>query len=94
VGVILPFSRKHESEADEYGLFLAARAGYDPRAAVRVWERMNEMGGDRPPEFLSTHPDPTSRIEAMKGLMPEAMRAYESAPVKRPNYPLPAISTQ
>ena len=89
VGVLLPYSRAHESEADEYGLYLAARAGYDPRAAIGLWERMAALSGDRPPEFLSTHPDPQARIEAMKKLMPRALELYEAAPVKHPNRPLP-----
>ena len=88
----MPYSRSQESEADHYGLFLAARAGYDPRAAVGVWERMAALsGGQRPPELLSTHPDPLNRIEAMKEWMPEAIRLYEAAPVKQPNRPLPSI---
>jgi predicted Zn-dependent protease len=92
VGVILPYSRKHESEADKYGLFLAARAGYDPEAAIGVWERMAEMSaGKRPPEFLSTHPDPLKRIEQMKQWMPEAKRYFDQAAVKQPNYRLPSI---
>jgi len=76
IGVQLPFSRKHEAEADEIGLFLTARAGYDPRAAISFWERMAEDGGDRPPEFLSTHPGPQNRANRLRELMPEAMRIY------------------
>jgi len=92
VGVLLPYSRKHESEADKQGLFLAAKAGYDPEAAIGVWERMAAMSeGKRPPEFLSTHPDPMNRIEAMRKWMPEAKRIYEQAPVKHANRPLPAV---
>lgn len=92
VGVILPYSRKHESEADREGLFLAARAGYDPEAAIGVWERMAKMSeGRRPPEILSTHPDPLNRIEAMKQWMPEAKALYDAAPYKQPNNPLPPI---
>jgi predicted Zn-dependent protease len=77
VGVMLPYSRKHESEADRIGLILMARAGYDPRAAVPFWERMNQQGGPRPPEFLSTHPAPQRRIEAIRGHLPEALEHYQ-----------------
>ncbi|MEW6665007.1 MAG: M48 family metallopeptidase [Thermodesulfobacteriota bacterium] len=76
VGILLPYSRLHESEADRIGLMLTARAGYDPREAVPFWARMNEKGGAAPPEFLSTHPAPASRIEDIKRHLPEAMRYY------------------
>ncbi|MEZ4920723.1 MAG: M48 family metallopeptidase [Saprospiraceae bacterium] len=75
VGVLLPFSRKHESEADEIGLYLMSMAGYNPSEAAPFWNRMNKLGGARPPEFLSTHPDPTKRSERLKQLIPKA-RAY------------------
>jgi predicted Zn-dependent protease len=62
VGAILPFSRLHESEADEMGLIFTAMAGYDPAKAAPLWKRMSQLsGGQRPPEFLSTHPDPDKR---------------------------------
>ncbi len=92
VGVILPYSRKHESESDEQGLYLAARAGYDPEAAIKVWERMDKLSaGKRPPEFLSTHPEPGRRIENMKKWMPRAKEIYAAAPVKHPNRKLPDV---
>jgi predicted Zn-dependent protease len=90
-GVILPYSRKHESEADRYGLYLAAKAGYDPEAAIGVWERMAELGGGgRTLEFLSTHPDPRNRITAMRKWMPEA-RLYYQQSQKKVNRPLPQV---
>jgi predicted Zn-dependent protease len=76
VGVLLPYSRLHESEADRIGLVIMARAGYDPEAAVPFWTRMNASGGARPPELLSTHPAPSSRIANIKKHLPEAMRHY------------------
>ena len=79
VGVLLPFSRKHESEADYIGVLLAADAGYDPREAVHLWERMEQMsGGKGPAEFLSTHPGHETRIEQLKKWMPEAMAIYHA----------------
>lgn len=72
LGVLLPFSRKHESEADEIGLYLLAMAGYNPAEAAPFWDRMNKMAGSRPPEFLSTHPDPTKRSQRLRELIPKA----------------------
>ena len=81
VGVLLPFSRKHESEADYVGILLAADAGYDPREAVALWERMGQMsGGGALSEFMSTHPSHETRIAQLKKWMPEAMAIYQSKP--------------
>jgi predicted Zn-dependent protease len=91
-GVLLPFSRKHESEADYIGVLLAADAGYDPREAVRIWERMAAAsGGGAQPEFLSTHPANETRIANLNGWMPEAMALYQRAP-KAPVSNLPPIT--
>lgn len=73
-GVLLPFSRDHESEADEVGLMLAAAACYDPRQAIGLWERMGQAsGGQAPPEFMSTHPSGPTRIAHLQRLMPQAL---------------------
>lgn len=72
-GVLLPFSRDHESEADEMGLYFAAAACFDPREAPRLWERMKAQGGARPPEFASTHPSNETRIDNLNAWMPKAM---------------------
>jgi predicted Zn-dependent protease len=78
LGVQLPYSRLHESEADELGLYFMAMAGYDPRTAPAFWERMTAKSTSRPPEFLSTHPDPSNRIEDMNQLMPKALEYYKA----------------
>lgn len=81
VGVELPYSRLAESEADEIGLYFAARAGYDPRVSVDFWQRMSAAseGQARPPEFLSTHPADDTRIERLREIMPEALEDYRQA---------------
>ena len=79
VGVLLPYSRLHEKEADRIGLVLMARAGYDPREAVPFWERMSQEGGARPPELLSTHPAPSSRIANIEAHTPEALSYYKKS---------------
>lgn len=77
VGVLLPFSRLHESEADRLGLIFMAMAGYNPNAAVAFWQRMAaQKGGQAPPEFLSTHPSDETRIKDLRAAMPEAMQYY------------------
>ena len=77
--VLLPFSRKHELEADHWGLIWAAMAGYNPQEAIPLWERMEKAaaGGERPPEFLSTHPSEGKRIDELKKYMPEALKYYK-----------------
>ncbi|MGH6900279.1 MAG: M48 family metallopeptidase [Geminicoccaceae bacterium] len=77
LGIILPYSRTQEAEADHIGLLYMAEAGYDPREAIELWQNFNAFGGARPPEFLSTHPAPGSRIERLQELMPEAMEVYQ-----------------
>lgn len=76
IGVLLPYSRKQESEADHYGLIFAAMAGYNPQEAITFWTRMASMGGDKPPVFLSDHPGDEQRIEDLKKAMPEALKYY------------------
>lgn len=78
VGVILPYSRSHESEADELGLYFMSMAGYDPREAPVFWERMMAKGSSGTPEFLSTHPDPQNRINRLNQIMPKALEYYEN----------------
>lgn len=77
VGVMLPFSRTHESEADHLGLIFMAMAGYDPNAAVDFWTRMATQGGQKPPEWLSTHPSDETRIADLKKELPEALSYYK-----------------
>lgn len=79
VGLILPYSRGHESEADLLGLKYMARAGYDPQAAVSFWERFKASSGGAPPEFLSTHPGAATRIGDLKSHMAEAKKLYAKA---------------
>jgi predicted Zn-dependent protease len=79
-GFLLPYSRQHESEADRIGLILMAQAGYHPEAAIPFWRRMAAQGGARPPEFLSTHPSPETRIEDIRRYLPEALQYYSPQP--------------
>lgn len=75
----LPNSRTHEIEADRIGVELAARAGYDPRAAITLWQKMGALGGSRPPEFLSTHPSPATRMQDLTEAAQRVMPLYEQA---------------
>lgn len=76
-GVLLPYSRLHESEADKLGLIFMAMAGYDPNEAVNFWQRMSQSGGSNTPELLSTHPSDETRIANIKAFLPEAMKYYK-----------------
>jgi predicted Zn-dependent protease len=75
----LPFSREQEAEADTVGLELMARAGYDPHAAVSLWQKMVAAEKQRSPEFLSTHPSPGTRIENLQALVPKVLPLYRTA---------------
>ena len=77
VGLMLPFSRQQETEADKFGLIFAAMAGYNPQEAIPFWQRMSSVGGSKPPELLSTHPSDATRIKNLQQLMPEAMKYYK-----------------
>lgn len=79
LGVVLPYSRTHEYEADELGLYFMAMAGYDPRTAPAFWERMIATGSSGAPEFISTHPDPQNRIKAMNRQMSKALVYYQAS---------------
>jgi predicted Zn-dependent protease len=79
----LPNSRTDEMEADRIGVELAARAAYNPHAAVTLWEKMNKLGGSQPPQWLSTHPSHASRISDLKGYSERVMPLYEAARAKR-----------
>jgi predicted Zn-dependent protease len=78
-GVILPFSREHETEADEMGLIYMARAGYDPHEAIGFWERMTRSSGGQPPEFASDHPSHSHRIQDLEAFMPKAMAELDKS---------------
>ena len=84
VALSKPNSRTAESEADEIGIELAAKAGYDPHAAVSLWKKMGEVSGEGPPQFLSTHPAPANRSKALAALIPKMMPYYEQAQQSTP----------
>ena len=87
VAIKLPNSRTAENEADQIGIELAARAGYDPRAAVTLWQKMGKVGGSSPPEFLSTHPSDATRQQRLGALAPKMMPYYQAGGA-RPTYPV------
>ena len=87
VAIKLPNSRTAENEADQIGIELAARAGYDPRAAVTLWQKMAKVGGSAPAEFLSTHPSDATRQERLGALAPKMMPYYQAGGA-RPTYPV------
>ncbi|MDQ6626699.1 MAG: M48 family metallopeptidase [Verrucomicrobiota bacterium] len=78
-GILMPFGREHESEADAIGLMYMARAGYDPEESIRFWQRMEQSSRGGPPEFLSTHPSHGTRIQQLQELMPKARAEYEAS---------------
>ncbi|MFH1062277.1 MAG: M48 family metallopeptidase [Candidatus Omnitrophota bacterium] len=77
LGIVLPYSRLHENEADHIGLILMAKAGYNPNSAIDFWKKMERQKGNNPPEFLSTHPVAQTRIDNIKMLLPEALEYYD-----------------
>jgi predicted Zn-dependent protease len=87
VAIKLPNSRTSENEADQIGIELAARAGYDPRAAITLWQKMAKVGGGAPPEFLSTHPSDATRQERLGALAPKMMPYYQAGG-PRPTHPV------
>lgn len=86
-GVLLPFSREHESEADIIGLELMAKSGFDPRQSVELWKNMSALGGSKTNELLSTHPSDATRMKNLNAAMPNALVLWEKAKAegKRPN---------
>ena len=82
IAVLLPNSRNQEYEADHLGLIFAAIAGYNPREAIPFWQRMSNSGGQKPPEFLATHPTDENRIARLQGYMDEALRYYKPGGTK------------
>jgi predicted Zn-dependent protease len=91
LAVTMPNSRAAETEADRIGIELAAKAGYDPAAAVTLWRKMNALPGGKPPQFLSTHPNPENREKALAALGPE-MQPYYRSDVARPSRPVQSVT--
>ncbi|HVS23858.1 MAG TPA: M48 family metallopeptidase [Gammaproteobacteria bacterium] len=87
LAITLPNGRAAESEADEIGIELAAKAGYNPNAAITLWQKMAKESGDGPPQFLSTHPSPGNREQRLAELAPKMMPFYKQGGT-RPTYPL------
>jgi predicted Zn-dependent protease len=79
LGLLLPFSRRHETEADAIGIDYMARAGFDPREAVALWQRMAAAESNRSPEWLGTHPNPSRRIKDLEALLPHARTLYQAS---------------
>jgi metalloendopeptidase OMA1, mitochondrial len=92
VGVLLPYSRTHESEADSIGLLLSSAAGYNPQEAVRVWQRMQQQSQGAPSEILSTHPGHETRIKRLQEAMPKALKIFQGVK-SAPENPLPAVGS-
>jgi predicted Zn-dependent protease len=90
--VALPNSRTAETEADEIGIELAAKAGYNPNAAVTLWEKMGAAGGEGPPQFMSTHPSPTNRQQTLRELAPQMMEYYRAAGSNPPSHALQDVA--
>jgi predicted Zn-dependent protease len=82
-GILMPFGRKQESEADHIGLIYMARGGFDPRESIGFWQRMERVGGEQPPEFLSTHPSHGTRIQQLQSWMPQAIEEYNKSTQKQ-----------
>lgn len=87
VAIKMPNSRTAETEADRIGIELAAKAGYDPNAAITLWRKMGQLSDGRPPEFLSTHPSPENREETLRKLVPQMMPYYRAA-TNPPSFPI------